>query len=81
MMSNLLLLDVAPDPVTPVTGIGALILIAVIVLMLTAATIVGFIFLLKRIRRSRQPAFSSRAEDGLSESQVGQFQPSHPNQP
>jgi hypothetical protein len=72
-----LLLDVAPDPVTPVIGIGGLILIAVIVLMLAAAAIVGFVFLLKRVMR-RQP----KTEVALREGEpVTQFQASSPNQP
>jgi hypothetical protein len=49
--SSLLLLDVAPDPVTPVIGIGGLILLVMVVLMLAAATIIGFVFFMKWMRR------------------------------
>ncbi len=51
-MSFLILLDVAPDPV-PVAGVGSLVALAVAVLFLGAALIVGFIVLLKRIKRRR----------------------------
>jgi len=74
MEMSLLLLDVAPDPVTPVAGIGGLILIVVAVLMFAAAGIVGFVFLLKWLRdRAKVSEYSSE--------QAVQFQPSNPNQP
>jgi len=52
MMNYILLLDVAPEPVSVGIGISGLILVAVVVLMLTAAVLVGFVFLLKRFRRN-----------------------------
>ena len=52
MMNYILLLDVAPEPVSVGIGISGLILVAVVVLMLTAAVLVGFVFLLKRLRRN-----------------------------
>ena len=51
-MNHLLLLDAAPEPVSVGIGIAGFILVAVVVLMLTAAALVGFVFLLKRLRRS-----------------------------
>jgi hypothetical protein len=47
---NLFLLDV-PDPVRA-AGPISLILLAFVVLMITLALVVGFVFLLKRRRRS-----------------------------
>jgi hypothetical protein len=52
MMNYILLLDVAPDPVSAGIGISGLILIGVVVLMITAAVLVGFVFLFKRLRRN-----------------------------
>lgn len=52
MMNHILLLDVAPDPVSAGVGIGGLLLIGVVVLMITAAVLVGFVFLFKRLRRN-----------------------------
>jgi len=52
MMNHVLLLDVAPDPVSTGAGIAGLALIGVVVLMLTAAVLVGFVFLLKRLGRN-----------------------------
>lgn len=51
-MNHILLLDVAPDPVSAGAGIAGLILIGVVVLMITAAVLVGFVFLFKRLRRN-----------------------------
>jgi flagellar basal body-associated protein FliL len=52
MMNHILLLDVAPDPVSAGVGIAGLIMIGVVVLMITAAVLVGFVFLFKRLRRN-----------------------------
>ena len=52
MLNHVLLLDVAPDPVSTGVGMAGLILVAVVVLMLTAAVLVGFVFLFKRLRRN-----------------------------
>lgn len=51
-MNYIVLLDVAPDPVSAGVGIAGLILIGIIVLMITAAVLVGFVFLFKRLRRN-----------------------------
>ena len=74
MEISLLLLDVAPDPVTPVAGVGGLILIVVAVLMFAAAGIVGFVFFLQWLR------CRAKVSDHSSE-QAPQFQPNSPNQP
>jgi hypothetical protein len=92
-MSFLMLFDVRPDPV-PVAGVGGLILLAFIVLMFTAALIVGFAFLLKRLKRNGraaspipglpdgQPGWGGAVSEGLRQpARAGQFQPSNPNQP
>jgi hypothetical protein len=52
MMNHFLLLDVAPDPVSAGLGIAGLILIGIVVLMITAAVLVGFVFLFKRLSRN-----------------------------
>jgi len=51
---NHVLLDVAPEPVSVGIGIAGLILVAVVVLMLTAAVLVGAVFLFKRIRTTAE---------------------------
>ena len=49
-MDFLFLFELRPDPV-PVAGAGALILLALVVLIFTVALIVGFVFLLKALKR------------------------------
>ena len=57
MMNQILLLDVAPEPEFVGIGIAGLILVAVVVLMLTTAVLLGAVFLFKRIRTtSERPA-------------------------
>lgn len=51
-MNYILLLDVAPEPVSVGIGIVGLILVATVVLMITAAVLVGFVFLFKRLRHN-----------------------------
>ena len=51
-MKHILLLDAAPEPVSVGIGIAGVILVAVVVLMLTAAVLVGLVFLFKRLRRN-----------------------------
>lgn len=46
------LLDVRPDPV-PVGGVAGLVLLAIVVLILAATLIVGFVFLLKFLQRRK----------------------------
>lgn len=79
-MSFLFLLDVRPDPV-PVAGVGGLILLAFVVLMFTAALIIGFVFLLKQLKRNGRVS-GPTVREGLAQSApAGHFQPSNPNQP
>jgi hypothetical protein len=75
MAANLVLLDVIPGPPGPRVGTGELIFIAIVVLMLTGAAVVGFVFLLRWLVRAKSPVTqtSSRASAG--------FQPNSPNQP
>lgn len=68
-MNVLLLLDVAPDPVSTGIGIAGLAFVAIVVVMLTAAVLLGAVFLFRRIRK---------ASDPQSRLGVGQ---SSPNQP
>src|SRR5436853_4161230 len=51
MMSLLFLLDIRPGP-APIAGVGGLILLALLVLIFTAAFIAGFVFLLKQLKRA-----------------------------
>jgi hypothetical protein len=53
------LFDVRPDPVQ-VTGVGGLILLAVVVLTITAALIVGLVFLLKALKRGSSSGLGSK---------------------
>ena len=52
MTNYVLLLDVSPEPASTGAGIAGLALIGVVVSMLTAAVLVGFVFLLKRLGRN-----------------------------
>jgi hypothetical protein len=52
MIADLLLLDVTPGPPSPGVGIGELIFVAIVVLMLTGAAIVGFVFLVRRLTKT-----------------------------
>lgn len=51
-MNYILWFDVAPEPVSVGIGIVGLILVATVVLMITAAVLVGLVFLFKRLRRN-----------------------------
>ena len=51
-MIHLLLMDVAPDPVSAGIGIAGLAFVAVVVLMITGALLFGAVFLFKRLRRT-----------------------------
>jgi len=51
MMSLLFLLDIRPGP-APIAGVGGLILLAFLILIFSAALIVGFVFLLKQLKRA-----------------------------
>ena len=86
MMNHILLLDVAPEPVSAGIGIAGLILVAVVVLMLTAAVLVGAVFLFKRIRTtSARPSRVAVGDVCLNldnaASQAGSQPQSSPNQP
>ena len=65
------LLDVSPDPVS-IGGVGALLLLAIVVLILSAMLIVGFVLLLKFLQR--------RKADAAGASGASVPQPSSPNQ-
>jgi len=45
------LLDIRPGP-APIAGVGGLILLAALVLIFSAAFIVGFVFLLQQLKRA-----------------------------
>jgi hypothetical protein len=75
MMANLMVLDVRPNPIPAGTGTTGLILIAFVVLMLSVAAIVGFVFLLRWLRRAAQ------ASPSRTQVATRNFQPNNPNQP
>jgi flagellar basal body-associated protein FliL len=79
MITNLLLLDVLPEPIPNPLGIVGLMLIVVIVLMLITAAITGFVFLLRWLMR-RGPQISCAVDETASQP-ITQFQASSPNQP
>ena len=51
-MSLLFLFDAAPEPISTGIGIAGLVFVAVVVLMITAAVLLGGVFLFKRIRKT-----------------------------
>ena len=65
------LLDIKPDPV-PVTGVAALVLGVIVVLVLVAILIVGFVLLLKFLQRRK--ASVAPVAGGVA------IQPTSPNQ-
>jgi hypothetical protein len=66
MKSYLLLLDAAPEPLTPVVGFAGLILIVLVVLMLVAAGAVGLFFLLKWLKHKNLRRSSLAVREGSS---------------
>jgi flagellar basal body-associated protein FliL len=72
MTPYLLFLDVTPDPVSSGTSAVVLILIGVVALLITAAAVFAFVFLLRYLLRAKTPAASKVTSE---------FQPSNPNQP
>jgi len=74
MMTNFPLLDARPDPVPTGIGVTGLILIGVVVVMLTAAAITGFVFLLRYLIRAKH------AREAMPHA-APELQPSSPNQP
>ncbi len=58
-MNLLFLLDIRPGP-APIAGVGGLILLAVLVLIFTAALVVGFVFLLKQLKRASGSTLSPK---------------------
>ena len=85
-MNYILLLDVAPEPVSTGVGIAGLVLIGIVVLMVTAAVLVGFVFLFKRLRRNGTGSTRLVVGDVClnldnAGSQAGPQPQSSPNQP
>ncbi|HEV8590187.1 MAG TPA: hypothetical protein VGQ72_15070 [Pyrinomonadaceae bacterium] len=74
MITNFLLLDVRPDPVSTGIGVTGLILIGVVVLMLTAAAITGFVFSMRWFLRAK-------LRTNAAPERASKLQPSSPNQP
>ena len=52
MVTQVLLLDIAPDPISTGVSVAGLVLIGIVVLLLVAAMLTGFVFLLKRFMRT-----------------------------
>ena len=78
MITDFLLLDVRPDPVPTGIGVTGLILIGVVVLMLTAAAITGFVFLMRWLLRAK---LRTNAATERTPQLAPGLQPSSPNQP
>lgn len=55
-MNHILFLDVAPDPESMGIGVAGFVLIGIVVLMLVVAALAGFVFLMKRIRKTADGA-------------------------
>jgi hypothetical protein len=70
-MAYLLLLDAAPEPISAGLGIAGLVFVAIVVLMITAAVLLGAVFLFRAIRKSS--ARSARVAGGQHQT--------NPNQP
>jgi len=66
-MMNFLLLDVRPDPPTAALGIGILIVLILAILVISAALIGGFVFLMMR-RKKRNQAQSGQLVSDMSSS-------------
>ena len=84
-MNHLFVLDVAPDPVSTGIGIAGLVFVAMVVLMITAAVLLGAVFLFKRIRKPSERT-SSRVMVGdaclnLDQATTSVSPHSSPNQP
>jgi len=67
MMMNLLLLDIKPDPPTAALGIGILIVLILAILVISAALIGGFVFLMMR-RKKRNQAHGGQLISDMSSS-------------
>ena len=52
MVTQILLLDIAPEPVSTGNGFAGIVLIGIVVLLLVSAVLTGFVFLLKRFTRT-----------------------------
>lgn len=57
-MSLLFLFDAAPEPISTGIGIAGLVFVAVVVVMITAAVLLGAVFLFRRIRKTGEQASS-----------------------
>jgi hypothetical protein len=51
-MIPILLLDISPDPVSRGGGVAALVLMGIVVLVVTAALLTGFVFLMRRLTKT-----------------------------
>lgn len=84
-MNHVLLLDVAPEPVSTGIGIAGLVFVAIVVLMITAAVLLGAVFLFRRIRKTSERS-SSRIMVGdaclnLDQATTSASPHTSPNQP
>ncbi len=51
-MTYLLILDAAPEPISTGIGITGLVLVAIVVVMITTAVLVGAVFLFRAIKKT-----------------------------
>ena len=59
MTTLLFLVDIRPGP-APIAGVGGLILLAILILIFTAALIVGFVFLIRQLKRASGSKLGSK---------------------
>ena len=52
MVAQIILLDIAPDPVSTGDSVAGIVLIGIVVLLVVSAALTGFVFLLKRFTRA-----------------------------
>ena len=51
MLTQILLLDVSPEPVSTGGGVGGVVLVGIVVLVVTAALLTGLVFLMRRFAK------------------------------
>jgi glycerol-3-phosphate acyltransferase PlsY len=96
MLTRILLLDISPEPVATGGGVATLVLIGIVVLVLTTALLMGFVFVMRRLKKTtgagtrvvigdaclNLDSFGSRSNPITSQSIIPTAQPeSNPNQP
>jgi hypothetical protein len=96
MLTQILLLDVSPEPVATGGAVAGLVVIGLVVLVVTAGLLMGFVFVMRRLKKTtgagtrvvigdaclNLDSFGSRSNPITSQSIIPTAQPeSNPNQP